>query len=82
MKIASAQVIRQAEQAAFAEGRTTSSELMDAVVARLCRELPFTPRRVVAYIGRGAVHAGERLSSHRLLEAGDFRGMVARMRMH
>ena len=53
MQITSAQGIRQAEQAAFAEGRTTSSELMDAVVARMCRELPFTPRRVVAYIGRG-----------------------------
>ena len=53
MKIASAQGIRQAEQAAFAVGKATPSGLMDAVVARLCRELPFTPRRVVAYIGRG-----------------------------
>lgn len=53
MKIASAQGIRQAEQAAFAEGKATPSGLMDAVVTRLCRELPFTPRRVVAYIGRG-----------------------------
>ena len=53
MKIASAQGIRQAEQAAFAAGKATPSGLMDAVVARLCRELPFTPRRVVAYIGRG-----------------------------
>lgn len=82
MKIAGAQGIRQAEQAAFTAGTATPSKLMDAVVARLRRELPFTPRRVVAYIGRGAVHASERLSSHRLLEAGDFRGMVARMRMH
>ena len=53
MKIASAQGIRQAEQAAFAAGKATPSGLMDAVVARLCRELPFTPRRVVAYVGRG-----------------------------
>ena len=53
MQITSAQGIRQAEQAAFAAGTATPSELMDAVVARLRRELPFTPRRVVAYIGRG-----------------------------
>ena len=53
MQIASAQGIRQAEQAAFAAGTATPSGLMDAVVARLRRELPFTPRRVVAYIGRG-----------------------------
>lgn len=53
MKIAGAQGIRQAEQAAFAAGKATPSGLMDAVVARLCRGLPFTPQRVVAYIGRG-----------------------------
>ena len=53
MQITSAQGIRQAEQAAFAAGSATPSGLMDAVVARLRRELPFTPRRVVAYIGRG-----------------------------
>ena len=53
MQIASAQGIRQAEQAAFTAGTATPSKLMDAVVARLRRELPFTPRRVVAYIGRG-----------------------------
>ena len=54
MQIAHAQDIRQAEQAAFAAGTATPSELMDAVVARLRRIVaPCTPSRVVAYVGRG-----------------------------
>lgn len=53
MQIAGAKGIRQAEQAAFAAGKATPSELMDAVVARLCRMVSRTPRRVVAYVGRG-----------------------------
>ena len=53
MQIASTQEIRRAEQAAFAAGSSTPSELMDAVVTRLCREVTGTPQRVVAYIGRG-----------------------------
>lgn len=57
MMIAPCQTVREAEQRAFAEGRTTSAALMDAVVERLAeamhRFFPMAPRRVVVYAGTG-----------------------------
>lgn len=55
--IAPCSVVREAEQRAFAEGRTTSAALMDAVVERLFAALrrcfPMVPQRVVVYAGTG-----------------------------
>lgn len=55
--IAPCSVVREAEKKAFAEGRTTSAALMDAVVERLfaalCRCFPMVPQRVVVYAGTG-----------------------------
>lgn len=57
MTIAPCQTVREAEQRAFAEGRTTSAALMDAVVERLAeamrRFFPMAPQRVVVYAGTG-----------------------------
>lgn len=57
MMIAPCSVVREAEQRAFAEGRTTSAALMDAVVERLFAALqrffPMVPQRVVVYAGSG-----------------------------
>lgn len=57
MMIAPCSVVREAEKKAFAEGRTTSAALMDAVVERLAAALrcffPMAPQRVVVYAGTG-----------------------------
>lgn len=57
MLIAPCSTVREAERAAFAEGRSTSAALMDAVVERLfealCRFFPMAPQRVVVYAGTG-----------------------------
>ena len=72
MKVHPCAVIRAAEQACFAEGRTTSDELMEAVIDRLWYTLQNDPEFTARKIERITVYAGKGNN------AGDAIGLAAR----
>ena len=72
MNVHPCSVIREAEQASFAEGRTTSDQLMDAVIDRLWYALQHDPEFAARKIERVTVYAGKGNN------AGDAIGLAAR----